>query len=165
MKKITHNFHKSHDIKTMKFSVTALAALCSVQALSADWTELSTNIENGSLTQKFHYYTGEGKQAELYQANIQKHALTGNIIGAISDNNLNKNADINGFTLTLKDTPLTKKRTIFAAGSHSGSVTQNTLILIMLPKATIWMSAVGILIKAAQKEIALILPIQPLTQL
>ena len=129
MKKITHNFHKSHDIKTMKFSVTALAALCSVQALSADWTELSTNIENGSLTQKFHYYTGEGKQAELYQANIQKHALTGNIIGAISDNNLNKNADINGFTLTLKDTPLTKKRTIFAAGSHSGSVTQNTLIL------------------------------------
>lgn len=129
MKKITHNFHKSHDIKTMKFSVTALAALCSVQALSADWTELSTNIENGSLTQKFHYYTGEGKQAELYQANIQQHALTGNIIGAISDNNLNKNADINGFTLTLKDTPLTKKRTIFAAGSHSGSVTQNTLIL------------------------------------
>ncbi|WP_454905080.1 hypothetical protein [Aggregatibacter sp.] len=129
MKKITHNFHKSHDIKTMKFSVTALAALCSVQVLSADWTELSTNIENGSLTQKFHYYTGEGKQAELYQANIQQYALTGNIIGAISDNNLNKNADINGFTLTLKDTPLTKKRTIFAAGSHSGNVTQNTLIL------------------------------------
>lgn len=60
---------------------------------------------------------------------FSNHALTGNIIGAISDNNLNKNADINGFTLTLKDTPLTKKRTIFAAGSHSGSVTQNTLIL------------------------------------
>ena len=129
MKKIKNRFHKSHDMKAMKFGVTALAALCSVQVLSADWTELSTNIENGSLTQKFHYYTGEGKQAELYQANIQQHALTGNIIGAISDNNLNKNADINGFTLTLKDTPLTKKRTIFAAGSHSGSVTQNTLIL------------------------------------
>ena len=129
MKKIKNRFHKSHDMKAMKFGVTALAALCSVQVLSADWTELSTNIENGSLTQKFHYYTGEGKQAELYQANIQQHALTGNIIGAISDNNLNKNADINGFTLTLKDTPLTKKRTIFAAGSHSGSVTQNTQIL------------------------------------
>ena len=58
MKKIKNRFHKSHDMKAMKFGVTALAALCSVQVLSADWTELSTNIENGSLTQKFHYYTG-----------------------------------------------------------------------------------------------------------
>ena len=129
MKKIKNRFHKSHDMKAMKFSLTALAVLCSAQALSADWAELSTNIENGSIAQKFHYYSGEGKQAELNPINIQQHALTGNIIGAVSDNDFSENTDINGFTLTIKDTPLTKKRAVFGAGSHSGSVTQNTLNL------------------------------------
>lgn len=67
MKKIKNRFHKSHDMKAMTFGITALAALCSAQALSADWAELNTNIENGSIAQKFHYYSGEGKQAELNQ--------------------------------------------------------------------------------------------------
>jgi outer membrane autotransporter barrel domain-containing protein len=129
MKKIKNRFHRSHDMKAMKFGVTALAVLCSAPALSADWAELSTNIENGSIAQKFHYYSGEGKQAELNPMNIQQHALTGNIIGAISDNDFSENTDINGFTLTIKDTPLTKKRAVFSAGSHSGNVTQNTLNL------------------------------------
>ncbi len=129
MKKIKNRFHKSHDMKAMKFNLTALAVLCSAQALSADWAELSTNIENGSIAQKFHYYSGEGKQAELNPINIQQHALTGNIIGAVSDNDFSENTDINGFTLTIKDTPLTKKRAVFGAGSHSGSVSQNTLNL------------------------------------
>lgn len=129
MKKIKNRFHKSHDMKAMKFGLTALAVLCSAQALSADWAELSTNIENGSIAQKFHYYSGEGKQAELNPMNIQQYALTGNIIGAVSDNDFSENTDINGFTLTIKDTPLTKKRAVFGAGSHSGNVTQNTLNL------------------------------------
>lgn len=129
MKKIKNRFHKSHDMKAMKFSLTALAVLCSAQALSADWAELSTNIENGSIAQKFHYYSGEGKQAELNPMNIQQYALTGNIIGTVSDNDFSENTDINGFTLTIKDTPLTKKRAVFGAGSHSGNVTQNTLNL------------------------------------
>ena len=129
MNKINITPKKSLNMGVIKFGLTAIATFCSAHVLSTDWANLPSNIENGLTIQKINYYRNGEKHAELNQASIQQYALEGNVIGEISDNHFKGNTDITGFSLNITDTPLRLNRLIWAAGSHSGNVIQNSLTM------------------------------------
>ena len=124
-----------HTINTLKFRgdlvkglirLSLVAATCvSAVPASSSWDVVQSNIENGSTNKKFNRYIGEGKNI-----NADESKLDSNVVGVISDDKINNNANISGYKLNLKDADADGASYLFlTAGSYSGIVSNNSLFL------------------------------------
>lgn len=120
------------DGRITKLSVALRAVLFSVApnlALASDWSSANSKVENGSINQKYNYYSGAKKSLSLNAQDIANEALSGNIAFALSDENINANKDLSGYKLNLKNVDFltSNLKQIYGAASHSGTVSQNTV--------------------------------------
>ena len=113
-------------------SVAATAILLAVSNFAADFATINSNIENGTTAQKYYYFTGTQKKINLTKNTVKQNDFSGSVIAALSDENLNKDKDLSGYALNVKNLDFLSvkiKPRILAAGAYSSNVSQNTLNL------------------------------------
>ena len=107
----------------VRLSLVASSCVLAAPAPSS-WDVVQSNIENGSSDKQFNRYIGEGKNINADESKLDK-----NIVGVISDEKINSNADISGYSLNLKDADAEgANHLILTADSHSGVVSKKQLI-------------------------------------
>lgn len=105
----------------IKASLIAASCILVAQA-SSDWDVVQSKFKD-DIDTRFNLYVSDGKNINAGESN-----LNGNIAGAISDANINNNGAISGYRLNLKDVNAQRKKYgVFAAGSYSGIVSNNSL--------------------------------------
>lgn len=92
---------------------------------AADWNVANSKVENGASNEKYNYYSGGRKSLNLNESDFAN--LSGNIAFALSDENVNSNADLSGHALNLNSIDFSRAnvKRIFGAASYSGAVTKN----------------------------------------
>ena len=124
------HYNSSLPKNIIKISLIAASCVLVMPCLAADWEGRQSMIENGSTNKTFDRYIGSGKNINVNQNVIDNNNLNNNIVGALSDNNIDQNKKLNEYTLNFKDLDTSGiKSMLLAAGSYSGEVSNNTLNL------------------------------------
>ncbi|WP_314978985.1 autotransporter outer membrane beta-barrel domain-containing protein [Campylobacter rectus] len=127
-----HEYKTQTNGFTKLSSVAATAILLAVSNFAADFATINSNIENGTTAQKYYYFTSTQKKINLTKNTVKQNDFSGSVIAALSDENLNKDKDLSGYALNVKNLDFLSvkiKPRILAAGAYSSNVSQNTLNL------------------------------------